>query len=81
MTTTLGNIIIAIVGIGLITSLSMIFKAQSELKDIKTELTSIQEGLQEMSDNVAGMRSEIDEIRTLVMEYYGTSSTTIDDDQ
>ena len=77
MTTTLGNIIIAIVGIGLITSLSMIFKAQGELKDIKTELTSIQEGLQEMSDNVAGMRTEVDEIRTLVMEYYGTTSNTL----
>ena len=77
MTTTLGNIIIAIVGIGLITSLSMIFKAQGELKDIKTELTSIQYGLQEMSDNVAGMRSEIDEIRTLVMEYYGTTTNTL----
>ena len=77
MTTTLGNIIIAIVGIGLITSLSMIFKAQGELKDIKTELTSIQEGLQEMSDNVAGMRTEVDEIRTLVMEYYGITSNTL----
>ena len=77
MTTTLGNIIIAIVGIGLITSLSMIFKTQGELKDIKTELTSIQEGLQEMSDNVAGMRTEVDEIRTLVMEYYGTTSNTL----
>ena len=77
MTTKLGNIIITIVGIGLIASLSMIFKAQGELKDIKTELTSIQEGLQEMSDNVAGMRTEVDEIRTLVMEYYGTTSNTL----
>ena len=77
MTTTLGNIIIAIVGIGLITSLSMIFKAQGELKDIKTDITSIQYGLQEMSDNVTGMRTEVDEIRTLVMEYYGTTSNTL----
>ena len=77
MTTKLGNIIIAIVGIGLIASLSMIFKAQGELKDIKTDITSIQYGLQEMSDNVTGMRTEVDEIRTLVMEYYGTTSNTL----
>ena len=77
MTTTLGNILIAIVGIGLITSLSMIFKAQGELKDIKTELTSTQYGLQEISDNVADIRTEVDEIRTLVVEYYGTTSNTL----